>query len=694
MDEIRKLSNKEEKVNNIEEVLHKRIRMQILLLVASVLVVLVLVFAMTAAWFTNVAKTSDLVFQTESWGFEEEKIILSENSISISPGKSGIIPLTIDNSDATESVQIGVTISKNSTESEMDLELQKRIFFYVEETKTNVAVELPENAENGEVTEEEIEFETESTSRVYLATSAPHNYTYTILPGQKLVINEQYYNALPIKWEWVYDMLGYYFRGTIHAEAEENKVQIDEYVRPIEYDYEKAVFDVDESSENYQQLLAVGDLSTGAFLKEISSTDGYIGVIDNEEAVIVEEKVYYPVEVDENGYGMWAYLCTLDEVKEGIAYDTELANSEKDITATATIILTAHNVPAKIESVNTEAALAEALLDESIDIIELSTDILSGSTISVENGAKVIDLNGYTMQYTGVETQYNYITVADGATLTVSNGQVQGNSNASTAAAIKTTALDLIAGNLVLSNVDISGFDCAVRVEDMNAEEAGDSTIQIINCILEAEQHALILQGNGAATANLTKVMIYDSILESEHYVAISGQGNDDRWGTELVLAESEVNGYYAGIYQPQRSSVMTISNCKITGNTGIAIKGGSVNVYDSEIIGTGEVLVEDAAASGSGFIDTGDAVYVEAVYNWPVTVNIKGASKIVSNKAFAVELFGQEEKGLGRIAIYEGAFEGTKGSANWNGIGNFEIFGGTYNSSVSENIERYDLEE
>ena len=669
MEEIRDLSNKEDN-NNIEQVLRKRIRMQIIVLIVSVLVVLILVFAMTAAWFTNVAKTSDLVFQTESWGFEEEKITLSESDISISPGKSGIIPLTVDNSDASESVQIGVTISKTSTQSEMDEELQKRLFFYVEK---------------------DIAIEEEQLDKVYLSTSAPHSYTYTILPGQQLVMNEIYYNDFPMKWEWVYDMLGYYFRGTVNKNTEENKVQIDEYVRPIEYDYEKAIFDVDESSETYQQLLAVGTIDTKDFLEDISQQDGYKGKIDVSEAVVIDEKVYYPVEVDNKGYGMWAYLCTLEEVEEGIDYDSGLAEAEEALNATATIIITAHSVPAKATEVNTESALKDALLDETVDIVSLGTDILSGSTFVFESGSKVIDLNGYTIQYSGTETEYDFISVAEGATLTLIDGQIEGTSQASTFGAFKINAFEMIAGNLILSNVNVSGFDSAVCVEDMSAETAGDSVIQIANCNLEGKQAALFLQGNGAATDAVTKVMINNSRLKGEYYAGITGQGNDDRWGTELILSDSEIEGYYAGMYQPQRSSLTVVHGCKVKGNTSIAVKGGTVNIYNSEIIGTGEVDVQDAAAAGSGFADTGDGVYVEAVYNWPVTVNLRGEETIVKSlKSYGVELFGQEDVGAGKVTIYEGNYEGLKGSARWNGIGKFEIFGGNYEGAVSDGIEKY----
>lgn len=693
MEEIREMNPKEEAKQNIEKKIQKRVRMQILIFVVSFLMIIVLIFTMTAAWFTNVAKTSNLVFQTESWGFEADKITLSEESIQIAPGKSGIIPLTIDNIESTESVKIGVNISKTSTIAEMDEELQKRIFFYVDAPETNVSVEQPDTNEG------EAGIQKETSKRIYLATSAPHSYTYTILPGQQLVMNEIYYNDVPLKWEWVYDMLGYYFRGTIDPKAAEDQVVIDEYVQPIEYDYEEAIFDNDQESETYQQLTFVGTITSEEFLEQISETDGYAGTIAVEEAVVVEDKIYYPVEIDNRGYGVWAYLCTLEEIKEAKAYDqalaqSEEANTEDGITAAATIVLTAHNMPLKVESVNTEASLKEALESKDTDIIQLSTDVLFGTTLTFTEGEKVIDLNGYALQYTGTETQYDFVTVADGASLTITNGQVNGTTQSKSFAAIKTRAFNTIDGNLTLSNVKITEFDVGVCSEDMKGERPGDSNVQITNCDIQAKQIALYVQGNGAATGDMTKVLVYGSNLESEYYIAISGQGNDDRWGTELILAETEVYGYYSAIYLPQRSSVTTISNCKLSGNTGIAVKGGTANIYDSEIIGIGDVAVDNAGAAGSGFKDTGDAVYVEAVYDWPVTVCLKGANTIKSEKAYAVELFGQEEKGPGKILLYDGTYEGLKGSANWNDYGDFEVFGGTFQGALKDTITRYDVKE
>lgn len=656
----------------MEKNIRKRIRMQILVLASSVLLVIVLIFAMTAAWFTNVAKTSSLTFETQSWGFDESKIQLSKTSVSITPGASGIIPLSIDNSGSSERVKITVTVSKAMMEP---VKLQKRIYFYVDTPKKVAG---------------------ETVSKVYLGACSPDHYSYTILPGQILTMNTLYYDDVPLKWEWVYDMLGYYFRGTVNAKAE-STVIVDEYLRPIEYDYDQAVFDKVQDSDTYQQLLSVGEVSSDDLLVQISSEDGYAGTIAASNAVVLEQdgvkKLYYPVEIDGAGYGIWAYLCNYSEIEEGIAYDTQLAASGQVRTPEATIFLTAYTVPAQTESVNTEAALKTALTDADVDVVELSGDVATGSPIVFTEGTKVLDLNGYQLQYDGAEEEYHLFSVVSGATLTVTNGQIIGDTIATgTASRIKSKAFETVGGNLVLSEVKVTGFDSAVVVADYTAEVPGDSVVQIANCDLTAAQPTIFLQGNGAGTEALTKVIVRNSKLTSQYHNAINGQGNDERWGTELILADSEVNGYYGGIYQPQQKSVTVISNSRITGNTGIILKGGTMEIYDSTVYGTGAVYVSDAAIVQSGYTDTGDAIYVEAGYAWSASLFLRGKNVVRSDKAYAVEMIGEVGKGSGRILIYDGTYAGSKGDTGWDGVGTFEIYGGVYeNDTVNAAITRYD---
>ena len=58
------------------------------------------------------------------------------------------------------------------------------------------------------------------------------------------------------------------------------------------------------------------------------------------------------------------------------------------------------------------------------------------------------------------------------------------------------------------------------------------------------------------------------------------------------------------------------------------------------------------------------------------------------------MQLFGKENLGPGRIMVYDGNFTGEKGSANFNGLGTFQIYGGTFHGAVQEDIIRITLEQ
>lgn len=685
--------------------IRKRMRIGIITMVSTVALVLVLVFSMAAAWYTNVAKTSDLTFQTEVWGFDEKKITLPEESevILAGPGMSGVIPLTVDNSESTEGVRISMTISKLAMEEE---ELRKRIFFYTESS--------------GEIAGETM-------TRTYLGASEADHYTYTIHPGQKLILSEEYYNDVPIRWEWVYDMTGYYFRGRVNDKlkaGETGAVVADEYLRPITYDYSRAVFDVKETvtneetgetidNENYGQLSMIGEKTLAEFLLEVSKSDGYEGTIDavapvilqaEGETVLEPQRLYYPVDVDKDGYGIWAYLCTRNEIKEAVIYDTALQEEEEAVQAKVNIVLTATSISQEAYTVDSALELKKALTDPNVASVELNTDVELGENIILAGDMdKVVNLNGYTLTCSPTlaagEKSTQGITVEDGASLTMMNGSLySGSQTAVSASELGDVAFGTSGGELVLSNLTISGFDTILEMRDMDAldeeKTMTDSIIKITNCTMDASQIGIRLQGNGTDSENLSKVIIQDSTLTAG-YMGISGQGNDDRYGTELVVLNSVVEGYYTALYHPQRASKAFISGSTLSGITGVVVKGGVVTIEDTKVTGTGPYTA--AAAANSGFVDTGDGVYVEAVYGWTATVILKGKNEIISENAYAVDLFGQKDKGPGKMMIYGGSHTGAKGSALWNGIGIFEIYGGTYagnlNSPEETPIVRYDLE-
>ena len=670
----------------------KRILLQAMIAVASVALIAVLMFSMTAAWYTNVAKTSSMTFKAESWGFDSENITVSSEAIAITPGTKGVIPLTVDNSTGEESVRIRVNLSKVSSDEtetqQRNLELEKRIYFYADAAKT---FEFGEGEEKT----------TETVSKVYIGASETDSYSYTILPGNILSLSEEYYNDTPIYWEWVYDMLGYYFYGTVDEAA-----VITEYIRPIEYDYDEAVFDTDESSENYGQLVSIGDKTKAEFLAELSGADGYEGAINLEDATYSQKikvigegtskKIYYPVQVDEEGYGVWAYLATFSEIEEAIIYDSQLAGSDTSITVTMKI--TAFNVDTETKSVTSVAELNTALKDANLDVIKLENGLALTEPLTVDSTVdSVLDLNGFALTYTGTEDAYNLIRATEGSSLTIMNGDLVGNgkgSDAENRASMATMAIQTTAANVTLNNVNISGFDGAVKVSDEN-NTAGDTYLQIIDCNFETIGNTIFVKGNGTSTSGMTRVLIQDSTLVSTEYMVLTGNGTASgtgRWGTDIVVKGSTLTGYNAAIYQPQQQSTMYIEDSIITGNTGICVKGGKLTVKNSTVTGTGAVEVEEPGSNASGFADTGDGIYVDAGYNWSVSVDLEGDNNLItSDKAYAVDLFGYEDKGPGTVGINAGTYTGAKGSCNFNGIGSFEIYDGNFTNAVSEKITRYD---
>lgn len=580
--------------------------------VCTVILTAVLLFAMTTAWYSNVAQSSSLVFNTSSWGFSGQ-IEVTNKAIQASPGVSGIVTFTINN-DSDDSVLVDVTVLK----SQFGEELQKRIFFYADTA-------LQKNEEQMQ--------------RVYI--DSTNSYTYTLSSREQVTVSEDYYNEVPICWEWVYDMLGYYVQGQL--KEDESSVTVEKYLRPIEYDYNVATFADD--SEGGSLLTVDGEKTVGEFLEEISLTDGYAGIIDT----TTNYGGYYPVSV-EDGSGVWAYLCNFSEIERGIEFDTEFVQkSEEERSFTATLNFSTQSMPSVTVSADSAQSLQDAITDDTVDIVKLEQDIELTSTLSLPAGdTTVIDMNGYTVSGTGSIL----ITASSNANLSIRNGIIKGDGSSGQ------EAIRSVGAAVTLNEVVVSDVDSVVIVTD-NVGEC-DSRIKIINSELTSKQTSVLVQGNGPVSEAKSQLIVENSEITSEGYIGISGQGSASGtkqfWGTDIQVINSTVSGKWAGIYHPQQNSTMTVSDrSNITGYTGIAVKGGAVTVIDSTVHGTGNSN-EPAAASG-GWTDTGDGIYVEATYPWAASVAIKGNSSISSDKRKAVELFTANNGGPGSIKIYDGTF-------------------------------------
>lgn len=593
------------------QALRKSLYKQAALLLLTVILTGLLIFAVTTAWYSNVLQTTGLVFEAAAWGLDGE-VKVSGGPIQAAPGDSGVIELEITNK-SEDIVWAGVSVSKK----EMDEEMQKRLYFYVDTASDS----------NGE-----------RMDRVYL--TGTRGYTYSILGGGSLFLTQTNHNDVQLKWEWVYDVVGYYLLGTVSN----GTAAVEEYLRPVVYDYDAATFD-----EKGSLLTVDGSTTVPVFLEQLSQEDGYAAAIRTDNA----SGGYYPVEVDDTGHGVWVYLCSRGEIEYASLYDTNLgeaaAAGEPLQQFKATLHVTGQQRQLNTVAVESAEELMQALTDNSCGQVRLTRDLAVSGSIAVTGGREVLlDLNQHTLQ-SAADAVFS---VEEGGSLTLMNGTLSGTTG-------QGFGVQTVGGEVNLSRMTVTGVSYAVVVQDQ-AGKGRDSKVRVSRCRLEAEQSAVLVRGNGAASQQLTQLIVENSTVISKSYVGIIGDGavtGSGTCGTDIQLLNSRVEGYWAGIYQPQKDSRMVIQNCEITGYTGVAVKGGTMRIEDSAVTGTGKGA--EPGFSAGGWTDTGDGVYVETNYGWPIAVEITGSSTVgAADGGQAVRQY-QPDAGHAMIAVTGGVYSG-----------------------------------
>ena len=603
--------------NERVEAAKKRVIKQGALIVVVALITSVLLFAMTTAWFTNVIGAGDLTFRAEAWGFDGSVNVSSE-PIKAAPGDSGIVSLRLENTGEVASLAT-VSVSK----AFMDVELQKRVYFYADKPAVI----------NGETVQKQ-----------YLSNAA--GYSYGLVPGDELILEELLHTDVQLKWDWVYDVVGYYFRLTQDGE----EYRVEEYLRPVEYSYDNALYNAEG-----ELVMVDGSTDVMTFIADLTATDGYPGayqvVTESEsgEKVLLDangETVqttygWYPIDEENN---IWLCLCKKDEIACNTAWDTDLGSGADQPSKKfqARITVTGEQLVQQIQQVTDQSALVNALNANNGQVIQLMQDIVLTEPLVLENGKQaMIDLSGN--QLTATAGQYVF-DLQSNTQLTVTNGTIAGDKDT-------TVAFHSIGGEVTLNNVLLTDVYDAIKVEDSKTTnpEGDNSAIRIINSTVSAKRIAAFIYGDGEKSKQKSTVLIQNSVLVGETYMGIVGNGtigNNGRNGTDIQVIDSTVTGYYAGIYHPQPQSELTVSGSTVTGMTGIAIKGGQITVIDSKVSGTGtDDEVVDPNVTGpavSGYQDTGDGIYIESDYQYPVSLTIMGDSEIthVASSAYAVRMY------------------------------------------------------
>lgn len=570
------------------------------------LLTVVLLFSMTAAWYNNVVDTGGLTFTAKQWGFDGT-ISIENNVFSVAPGDGGIVSMEIENNGQVTATA-GVTVSKSNLSDLM----KKRLYFYVDTPYYR----------NSEIMD-----------RVYV--SSRGGYTYTLFPDGNISVTQTTYNAPPLKWEWVYDVLGYY----VYGEMTDTSIRVYEYIRPIEYAYDP----ITTTFTDIGELETIdGVKSAEDFLFELSATDGYEGQIDVSKKTI---EGYYPVYVNSNGFGVWAYLCTYSEILQNMKDDTAIGSANSTQSYSVEINVTGANSTETSTSVSDQYSLMSIIEANEYSNIKLAQNIILDQELVIKDGYNAnIDLNGYTI----VSNAANIVSAQEGSKITMRNGTLLGNG--------QSIGVEAIGAELNLNNIVLNNVEEGIKVSDHMNVSGADSNIRIVNSKITGESDGLWIFGNNDFPDRITNVTIERSTISGNGYIGILCNGSYS--GTNIHITDSTITGYYAAVYHPQKDSELQIVRSTLEGMTGMVVKGGTVSVKDSTIrgIGTADQITEPKY-SNSGFADTGDGIYLEANYEWAAEITVTGDNTVVTSaNAFAVRKYMSDDADT-NIYIYSGTY-------------------------------------
>jgi hypothetical protein len=604
-----KLNNALGSPKDVLSLLRKKIVFRIALLVVVIILTLVLIFAQTVAWQTNVVHTGGLMFTADTWNFSVDGSLISQ-STPAAPGDTEVISLKISN----ESDNLAAASVKVSKEKIIE-QMRNRMFFYVDTTAVR----------NGETVD-----------RVYI--SDKYSYTYTLFPYNVIDLNENNKVNPLIKWEWTYDNLGYYVYGKKTAD---DTIKVEEYIRPIEYEFDemKTTF-----SENGKLKTIDGKTTANAFLEEFSKNDGFKGQIDTSK---ITKDGFYTVTFDEDtDYGVFAYLCTLEEINKGSEQDTTLGTNTAQI-GEAKLQLTGQNSRTDGVLVGDESTLELALSTPGLNMVTLAQDIkLTKSITANDDSQVVIDLAGHTLTSTATRV----ITAQEGGSVMVCNGDIDASGK---------DGVYAVAGNVTLKDVNLKNANEGILVYDNKSSLNGDSVISLSGCTIDAKEDGLLIYGNGALSEENTTIVIDDCKITGKNYSGMICNGS--YYGMDITVTNSTIKGFYTAVYFPSQKSNLTVKNSTLEGYTGMAIKGGVVNIVDCTVTGTGAFveLPDPSKLSGSGWNDTGDGLYLEANYDWSTEITISGENTKITGtqeNTLAVRKY-PEDRDNASIKISGGTF-------------------------------------
>lgn len=287
--------------------------------------------------------------------------------------------------------------------------------------------------------------------------------------------------------------------------------------------------------------------------------------------------------------------------------------------------------------------------------LKLSSDISSDGTLTIDK-KMTIALDGRTLSYTGKDTALH----VQGGSLTISgDGTITGSPSVQLIGVSAGGTLTILDGTF-----EAKTGSCVFVMGNRNAasEATVPSKVEVLGGYVIGREYGIGVEGIGAS------VVVKGGTVEAVDNAAIGGNGTSSATkycgGTFITLDGATVissiksKGYIAcGVYHPQQGT-LTVRNSNILANGGVGIlmRGGVLNIKDSEITTTGTASgkVGDSKVIGGCY---GICVDAESGYYDAANIHCTIADTTVSTVSNSVQAIPEDETTIGMFDIISGVF-------------------------------------
>ncbi|MCD8091072.1 MAG: hypothetical protein LUD81_10740 [Clostridiales bacterium] len=332
-------------------------------------------------------------------------------------------------------------------------------------------------------------------------------------------------------------------------------------------------------------------------------------------------------------------------------------------TTAAASVTTGSGDEAETKNYDTLEAAFDAAGDGST--VTLQSAITMSELIEWTTGSVTLDLNGHDI--TNTISANNVINISGGSLTITGSGTIK---NAS-------------------ENTDKP----VIRIEGSNDEDAEIEVNIGKNVTLEGDGYGLMVVpylngGTSGTNACGVKVNIEGTVTgSSEAGFYVNGQAVNTTIYPEITVASTaKISGGACGIYLAGYAEVTVEDGAAVTGETGIEIRAGILNVNGGTIKGT--ATTGSSTANGSGVTTTGAGIaIVQHSTGLPISVTISGGTISGYYGVYENNTQGTSSYDSVSVSITGGTITttDTSGSAVAATVGTTTITGGTYNTDVSD---------